>query len=94
MVTEVTPTSVTLAWGQVEVSIAMGYRVTYMPANGSCEGTGAGSVQLNGSTNTSLSLTELEEDTVYIIQVFTKGNGSYGADSYKLSPRTKPSGKY
>ena len=94
MVTEVTATSVALAWGQVEATIATGYRVTYTPANGSCDGAGAGSVLLHGSTNTSLVLTELEEDMLYIIQIFTQGDGtSNRANSYTLTQRTGSSGK-
>ena len=91
MVTNTSTASITVSWSPVHLH-AIGYEVTYTPANGSCNGARNGIVLLNSTNYTSILLSKLEENTLYIIYIRTKGLHGYGHFSERVAQRTSSSG--
>lgn len=92
----VSATSILVEWGSI--SNAIGYEITYSPAQGECVGVPGGTVQLsatNGAGTTSFTLTQLEEFTNYAVVVRSLGAQGAGLQaSDPMQERTQQAGTY
>ena len=79
-----------VGWG--EVSGAIGYRLTFAPLEGACEGVEGGVVELEAGDVTSHTLKDLEEFTGYSVVVQSRGSEGVGATSSPEEATTFPNG--
>jgi len=88
--TVLTPHSVEVTWDPSSSSGVTGYLISYTTTASYTSGR---SVRVNGSSTTSGTLTNLEEDTLYTITVQAIGNGTRSPNSNEVSVTTYTDGK-
>ena len=74
------------------VNDALGYKVTFTPEDGSCDGVEGGNVLVMGGANVSHTLQKLEEFTEYRVDVRSQAIVGVGVSSDPISKRTRVAG--
>jgi len=85
-----TPRNVEVTWDPSSSSGVTSYLISYTTTASYATG---GSVTVNGGSTTSGTLTNLEEDTPYIITIQAIGNNSMSVNSNEVSVTTYTDGK-
>jgi len=85
-----TPRSIEVTWDQFPSPVATGYLISYTTI---ASYTSGGSVMVTGRSTTSVTLTNLEENTPYTITVQTNSNSTLSVSSDPVSVTTWTDGK-
>ena len=89
-VTVITPRSITVTWDQPSLNIITGYFISYSTT---ALYTSSGNVMVTGRSTTTVTLTNLEENTPYTITAQIDSNGVLGPPSDVVSVTTLTDGK-